>query len=176
MKMQKFISLIAVILLISVSLISCNKETDAPDGMKELSNDNNAYNFYVYTQWIVDEQNTQCAYYSAADRSNVSMSAYAPDTSFNTVGEYYNACIEQYKRDLPEFVLVESNNDAQMFEYNAYKVIYTFTFGGQKFKVMQVMTLHQGLIYMFSYTSSPENYDLHIKDAEAMLAEITFEA
>ena len=47
MKMQKFISLIAVILLISVSLISCNKETDAPDGMKELSNDNNAYNFFL---------------------------------------------------------------------------------------------------------------------------------
>ena len=176
MKNSKIISLLTVIRILSIMMVSCANDSDAPDGMKELSTDKNAYNFYVYTQWIVDEQNTQCAYYSAADRSNVSMAAYVPDESFKTMAEYHNACIEQYKRDLSKFELVESNSDAKMFEYNAYKLIYTFEFGGQQFKVMQVMTLHQGLVYIFSYTSSPDNYDFHIKEAEAMLAEITFEA
>ena len=165
MKNSKIISLLTVILIMSIMMVSCANDSDAPDGMKELSTDKNAYNFYVYTQWIVDEQNTQCAYYSAADRSNVSMAAYVPDESFKTMAEY-----------LSKFELVESNSDAKMFEYNAYKLIYTFEFGGQQFKVMQVMTLHQGLVYIFSYTSSPDNYDFHIKEAEAMLAEITFEA
>lgn len=176
MKSKKIISFIAIFLLVSLTLVSCSKDSDAPDGMKELSTDKNAYNFYVYTQWIVDEQNTQCAYYSAADRSNVSMSAYVPDESFETVEQYYTACVKQYEETLTDFKSLESNNDAKMFEYNAYKLIYTFSFGGQQFKVMQVMTLHQGLIYIFSYTSSPENFDSHLEDAEAMLAEITFDA
>ena len=89
MKSKKIISFIAIFLLVSLTLVSCSKDSDAPDGMKELSTDKNAYNFYVYTQWIVDEQNTQCVYYSAADRSNVSMSAYVPDESFETVEQYY---------------------------------------------------------------------------------------
>ena len=176
MKNQKIISLLTIVLIVSLMMVSCSKDSDAPDGMKELSTDKNAYNFYVYTQWIVDEQNTQCAYYSATDRSNVSMAAYIPDESFKTMEEYYNACVDQYRNDLQEFELVDSNTEAEMYDYNAYKLVYTFKFGGQQFKVMQVMTLHQGLVYIFSYTSSPENYDLHIKEAEAMLAEITFEA
>ena len=176
MKSKKFISFITVILIVALAMVSCSKDSDAPDGMKELSTDKNAYNFYVYTQWIVDEQNTQCAYYSSTDRSNVSMAAYAPDASFKTVEEYYNATVKQYEDSLADFVKVESNSDAKMFEYNAYKLVYTFSFGGQQFKVMQVMTLHQGLIYIFSYSSSPDSFDLHIEDAEAMLKEITFEA
>ena len=176
MKNNKIISLLTVILIVSLTLVSCSNNSEAPDGMKELSTDNNAYNFYVYTQWIVDEQNTQCAYYSAVDRSNVSMSAYVPDESFKTMQEYFDACVEQYKKDLSSYTEIEKSNDAKMFEYNAFKLVYTFEFGGQQFKVMQVMTLHQGIVYVYSYTSSPENYDLHLKDAEAMLAEITFEA
>ncbi len=173
---KKTFSLIAVVLLLVIVLTSCKKESNAPEGMVELSDDSHAYNFYVYTQWVKDENNSQCAYYSTADRSNVSMSAYIPDADHASVADYYNDLKEQYKKDFEDFDVVEEGTDAKIFKYNAYKMVYTFSFGGEQFKVMQVLTLHGGLIYVFTYTSSPENYDKHIEQANKMLAEITFEA
>lgn len=174
MNTRRSISLIAIILIV-LTLASC-QDVSAPEGMKEISTDAHAYNFYVYTQWIVDEQNNQCAYYSTADRSNVSMSAYVPDPSYTTVQEYYEACKAQYAEDFTDFTVVEESTDAKMFEYNAYKIVYTFSFGDEQFKVMQVLTLHHNLIYVYTYTATPENYDKHLESAEAMLAEITFDA
>ncbi len=176
MKNKKILSFIAVLLLLVLTLTSCKEASNAPEGMHELSNDSHAYNFYVYTQWVTDEKNSQCAYYSKGDRSNVSMSAYIPDADHTSVADYYNDLKEQYKKDFADFTIVEEGTDAKMYKYNAYKLVYTFSFGGEQFKVMQVLTLHTGLIYVFTYTSSPENYDSHLDAVNAMLAEITFDA
>ncbi len=176
MKKKKILSILALLLLLMMTLTSCNNDAEVPENMKELSNQSHAYNFYVYKHWTTDEQNNQCAFYSTVDRSNVSMSSYIPDEDHTSVTDFYNDMKEKYTKDLSEFKIVEESSEAKLYKYNAYKIVYTFTFGGEKYKVMHILSLHSNLIYMFTYTSSETGFDSHLTEVEAMLSAITFEA
>ena len=174
MRNSKAIRLLCLFMLTIVLFCSCQQD-DTPEGMKKISGDNVAYNFYVYTQWLVDEGVTNCAYYSATDRSNVTMTSYVPDQTFDTVQQFYQSCIETYKRDFENFEVVEETT-TKMDMFDAYLVTYTFTFGEKTYKVMQAMTLRGNIMYMFTYTSSPELFDSHHKEALDMLGVLKFAA
>ncbi len=175
MRNSKAIRLLCLFMLTLLLLCSCQKDDGAPEGMKKISDDNVAYNFYVYTQWLVDEGVKNCAYYSATDRSNVTMTSYVPDQTFDTVTQFYQSCIETYKRDFNDFQVVEETT-TKMDMFDAYLVTYTFTFGEKTYKVMQAMTLHGSIMYMFTYTSSPELFESHLEEALGMLGALKFAA
>jgi len=174
MKIKRILALICACLTV-LSLVSCNKTEEVPEGMKKISDDSVAYDFFVYTHWLVDDGVTDCAYFSESDRSNVSMSSYFPDASHETVQDFYNATIATYKRDFNNFTIIEEGT-TDMHVFDAYQIVYTFTFGETTYKVYQSMTLRDTVMYMFTYTSSPELYDVHIEEVLKMLAELKFRA
>ena len=161
--------------LIMLSTVSCSNESDVPEGMKKISEDNVAYDFFVYSHWLVDDGVTDCAYYSASDRSNVSMSSYLPDESHVMVEDFYQAVLATYRRDFNNFTLLEEGR-TKMHMFDAYQIEYTFTFGEVTYQVYQAMTLRDTTMYVFTYTSSPEFYESHMKEVAGMLEALRFEA
>lgn len=174
MKLKKLIALILSVLCV-LSLVSCSKDDGVPEGMKKISDDSVAYDFYVYTEWLVDDNVTDCAYFSETDRSNVSMTSYFPSENHVTVQDFYNSTIETYKRDFNDFTLLEEGK-AKMGMFDAYEIVYTFRFGEQIFKVYQTMTLRGSIMYIFTYTSSPDIYESHLGAVKNMLGELKFRA
>lgn len=174
MKFKKILAVISMIALV-LCCTSCGKDSSVPDGMKKISDDTVAYDFFVYEKWLVDDGVTNCAYYSASDRSNVSVTSYTPDAEFITVEDYYNSWIETHRRDLNNFTIVEEGR-VMMHIFDAYQLVYTFTVGETSYKTYQALTLHGSIIYVFTYMSSPELYDSHIEEALGMLAELKFAA
>lgn len=174
MNIKKILALICAC-IVMLSAVSCSNETDVPDGMKRVSDDNVAYDFFVYTNWLVDDGVTNCAYYSASDRSNVSMSSYLPGKTHVMVEDFYQAALATYERDFNNFTLIEEGR-TKMHMFDAYQIVYTFTFGEDTYKVYQAMTLRDTTMYVFTYTSSPELYDSHMEEVLGMLEALRFEA
>ena len=67
MKLKRILALVCACLTV-LMLVSCKKDTTVPDGMKRISDDSVAYDFFVYTHWLVDDNVRDCAYFSASDR------------------------------------------------------------------------------------------------------------
>lgn len=54
----------------------------------------------------------------------------------------------------------------------AKKYVYTATVTGEKYQFMQVVTLKNGYVYIFTYTSTESVFDSHLEDINAILGYI----
>ena len=145
-----------------------------PEGMKLISDNEVAYRFYVPESWVRDINVGQnLAYASDADRSNVSMIAYAPENDAMTVAEYWELCKKEYETALENFTLVSETQD-KMGEREATVYEYTYTLGGVDYCVRQVIVKHSAMIYTMTYTALPEHYETHMEEAVAMQNALTF--
>ena len=143
---------------------------EAPEGMKLVSDNEVAYRFFAPENWIRDEKNGQnVVYFSEEDRSNVSMLGYEPqDYSNYTVEQYWKDFEVQSSAMLDNFKLIKVTDTTLDGGEKPAKVYeYTYTLGGVTYKVRQTICM-VGMIYTFTYTALPENYDAHMEDVLAM--------
>lgn len=172
-----------VLCTVVLCTVSCS-DGNAPEGMQLASDDNVPYCLYVPKSWVVDaDDNIASAYYSATDTSNVTVTSY-PDSM--TVEKYWEMCVADYTASLDGFTVDESKTATKvMGGKEAKQYIYTFTFGGVKYKVAQTITTRDGIIYNFTYTSTDTytdsegktvegKFDAHYAESEAILSEFVF--
>ena len=60
---------------------------------------------------------------------------------------------------------------------NTGKREYTYVYGGKTYHVYQIFCVSSGLIkkgYIFTYTASEDNYNLHLDDINRILTKIEF--
>ncbi|MBR2370717.1 MAG: hypothetical protein IKA82_01725 [Clostridia bacterium] len=180
---KKSILSILLLLVLVLGMASCSN-AEAPDGMQLASEDNVPYCLYVPKSWVVDnDDNFSSAYFSATDTSNVTVTSY-PDSM--TVEKYWETCVADYTASLDDFTVDESKTATKvMGGREAKQYIYTFTFGGVKYKVAQTITTRDGIIYNFTYTSTDTytdsegktvegKFDTHYAEAENILSEFIF--
>lgn len=46
---------------------------------------------------------------------------------------------------------------------------YTASLSDFNYKIMQTVIIRNATVYLFTYTSTPENYDSHLEDVNSML-------
>lgn len=177
MKMKKIIAvLLAISALLSVLVLSgCSVSgVEVPDGMKVVSSENEAFYLFVPISWVSnDSSGTASAYYSDADRSNVSMTCMASDQVMN-IDDYVALCRAELEAVIPNYAPAGEIEDAVLGGRNGKSFDYTASIGDVNYKYRQIVVIYNNLFYIFTYTSTPEGFDLHINEVENIISKIRF--
>lgn len=172
--MKKITKITAVILLAAVlalGLVSCKKD-DTPSGMIRASDDKADFTLYVPESWTV--------YTVAAD-----VGAYASDNDPSSVAmmawnlEFYDTSLEDWwETNASDLGLVFSDveilseEDTAIDGLYAKKYTYTASLSGNSYKLIQAACIKKGTVYVFTYTSVPDNFDGHLDEVESMLSNL----
>ena len=173
--------ILAIFLCITALLSFASCSRNIPKNMTPASSDNEAFNFYVPKSWGLNSSGgTASAFFSASDRSNVSMTCMLEDEGLTDLTEYCTLAFKSYREILPEFdglfaVPGEEGNKGNTLggEPAAY-MTYTTKLDEVTYKYMQLVCMHGGMFYIFTYTSTAELFDSHMEDVEMMLQYISF--
>jgi hypothetical protein len=173
--MKNILTKLILILLLAgmtLSLASCNKNNDeyaAPSGFMTASAESADFYFYVPDDWTVDYTTAAAgAYFSASDPSSVSVMAWDLEYSDTTVDEWWELNQGEIEAVFQNFNL-ESEENTTINSLYAKKYTYTADLGDFSYKIMQAACVKNSTVYLFTYTSLPENYDAHIEEVNQML-------
>ena len=144
----------------------------APEGMKLISTDKRPYRFFVQKNWIMDTRSAlSAAYYSAEDKSNVSLQAHMSTGEAPNLEDFFATTDIKYKNIYGDnYKLISKVDDAKMGEYNAIQFVFSVKSGDAEYILMQTVCAKGEMYYIFTYTSTPELFDTHMGDVEGMLA------
>ena len=149
-----------------------NNEEEAPDGMKNVAGDHDAYYLYVPQSWV-ESNGLVGAYYSAADTSNVTVTAYS-GSEYASSAEYWDG----FKKDIltvsTEFAVVSENEAKVIDGRNAVEHVYTLTVNGVKYKVQQDLVAYSNIMYVITFTSTEDRFDAHAEDVKKIIDEFKF--
>lgn len=184
--MKKVATILAMLLLFAVCFTACGEEEDdAPDGMKRVSNpDIVGYSLYVPTAWISElNSGVVSAYHSQADASSVVMNQWNTE-GITTPEEWWAQYVPVFEKTFTEFVQ-ESDEECYLGGVKAHKYVYTAKMpagdkdaqdenGMVQFRFMQVVTVRQSMVYVFTYTSTADVYESNLTDVQQMLDNFKF--
>lgn len=167
------ISLVLVLLMFAASLASCGNNSDdpyaPPTGMISATDEKADFVLFVPDEWQIDYSTAAAgAYYSASDPSSVSVMAWDLEHTDTTVDEWWETNVDEINVVFDNFVL-ESEENITMSELYGKKYTYTADLGDFNYKITQAACLRNSTVYLFTYTSVPENYDLHAEEVNDML-------
>ncbi len=195
-KTKRIISvfIIVIIILSMFILSSCGEDNWIPAGMKLASTDAVDYTLYVPESWIIDiSTGMVSAYASNTDRSNITMMAFnLENENVNlNVDEYWEKHEEELKSTFPDFsydiekapgetsenqeeTSAEQNETAEPIKITldgiaANKYTYSLTVTGVKYNFIQVIAIRAAIVYIFTYTAIPEQFDKHAEDINSIL-------
>ena len=166
------ISLLVVLLMIAAALASCGNSDDPyapPAGMISATDEKADFCLYVPDEWQIDYSTAAAgAYYSAADPSSVSVMAWDLEFTDTTIDEWWTTNLEEVDVVFDN-ISVESEENITMSEVYGKKYVYTASLGDFNYKIMQAACIKGSSVYLFTYTSVLDNYDLHTEEVAAML-------
>ncbi|MBR5460444.1 MAG: hypothetical protein IKV53_06210 [Clostridia bacterium] len=167
---------IAVILVFSVS--SCKKEkSDTPDGMFYEENTAVDYKLYLPEGWIIDRNDGMVsAHVSEEDKTNVSVTAFELPREFTTLTEYLDGEYKtRFQQNFTSMEIVEDFTETELDGNDARRIVFKAEVGGVGYQFMQILTLHRdGCIYILTYTSTPDYFDVHKESIDKIVQEFTF--
>ena len=166
------IALVIVLLTFAAALASCGNSNDPyapPTGMVSATDEKADFCLYVPDEWQIDYSTAAAgAYCSASDPSSVSVMAWDLDYTDTTVDDWWAANVDEVNVVFDNFTL-ESEENITMSEVYGKKYTYTASLGNFNYKIMQAACIKGSSVYLFTYTSVPENYDLHTEEVAQML-------
>lgn len=170
--MKKIISAILVLSMM-LSFVACAGDDETPDGMKNVAGENDAYCLYVPQSWVTNNNGVVGAYYSAIDRSNISVTAYSGE-EFTSSEEYWNS----FKADIDDiasaFEVVKENEPKVLGGRNAIQHTYKMTVSGVKYQVRQILVAYSNIMYVVTYTAAEDRFDAHADDIQRIIDEFKF--
>ena len=175
MKKKTALSLAILTLIPLLLLTACGSSgVDVPDGMKLVSSDAEAFYLFVPGTWVPnDSTGIASAYYSDKDRSNVSLTCMVP-TDVTTLDGYVEKCRAELAAAIPNYAPVGEVTDAVLGERNGKSFEYTSSIADVNYKYRQIVVIYKNMFYIFTYTSTPEGYDLHADEVEQIIAKVKF--
>ena len=134
------------------------------------------YNFFVPDSWKVETSTgVATAKYSDSILVNVSLMAATLENKSQSADEYFNEYTEKFASVYEDFN-IESRDETLLDSHAAKKFVYTGKVTGVEAKYMQVVCIKSGIVYIFTYTASPDKYDKYLPDAEKMLENFSFKS
>ena len=167
------LALVIVLLMCAAALASCGANSNdpyaPPTGMVSATDEKADFCLFVPDEWQIDYSTAAAgAYYSAADPSSVSVMAWDLEYTDTTLDEWWATNVDEVNVVFDNFNL-ESEENITMSDVYGKKYTYTASLGNFNYKIMQAACIKGSSVYLFTYTSLPENYDLHLEDVSSML-------
>lgn len=168
------LSLCAVIFL---SACSGNADVSAPNGMKLLSNDIVDYYLYIPESWEGDMSTGMVSAYSTYDNSNISMMAFALGDKYDystTVAQFVEKNKEDLENTYADIEYITEPSNVELDGYAAIKMVYTATVTGTSYQFMQLCTVANATVYVFTYTALPDVFENHTDEVQSMIDNFSF--
>lgn len=163
--MKKVSLILAVILLSLTALTSCSEASDVnvPNGMQLCTNDVINYNLFVPAEWTPSiSTGAVGAYCSAEDPTNVSVMAWNVDSAM-TLDLWWEQYCSDFDMVFDEMTLISSEN-ATLGDVAAKKYTYTAKLGEYEYYYAQYACIHWSMVYVLTFTSTPELYEEHTEE------------
>lgn len=171
-KIIQTICLVVALLTFAASLSACGNGDDPyapPTGMISATDEKADFCLFVPDEWQIDYSTAAAgAYCSASDPSSVSVMAWELEYTDTTLDEWWETNVSEINVVFDNFAL-ESEENITMSDVYGKKYTYTASLGEFNYKIMQAACLKGSTVYLFTYTSVPENFDLHTDEVSDML-------
>lgn len=146
-----------------------------PAGMKIASSDDLEYRLYVPENWVCNPESRKAeAYYPESGKTNVTVTSFSPDSSSQTLEEYYKLCIESYEKSIRGFEIIGETDDITVASKAAKSVEFRAEYDGVEYRIRQVILLRNEMFYTITYTAISDNYELHTGDFEQIISAFRF--
>lgn len=152
-----------------------DQKTDekTPSGMKIASGDNVEYVLYVPMSWICNSASgANSAYVNESGKPNFSVTSYSPDVEM-TASEYFEFAEKSYTANLAGYTRV-SESDTKVHGIDAKSYVYTVTYGGVEYKIMQTITIYGGTVYSLTYTAPADAFEAHLGEVNTIISRFIF--
>lgn len=171
MKFKKILVLLLALMTV-ISLVSCGKKSEAPDGMKNAAREEDSYYLYVPESWMTNKGDIVGAYYSSYDKSNVTVMPYGGD--FTSSEEYWEDFKKRCTEEFAEFEVITENAPKIVSKRNALQYTYKLKIDGVTYQCQQTVMTYGNLLYVITYTATAEKYEAHIEEINSILSAFTF--
>jgi hypothetical protein len=174
--MKRILCAIALLLALT-SLAACSPEVpDVPEGMIEISNDKVDYHLYVPDKWTAETSTgVITAKYSDSIMVNVSMMAATATPETADIESYWNQYTDNFSATIEDFELIKKNEAVLLDGHEAARYVYKGTVAGSvEAQYQQIICIKDGVIYIFTYTASPDKYEEYLPDVADMLKNFKF--
>ena len=176
---MKRISVLLLTLVAILCFVSCSTQgagvvdESAPSGMKLASGQGAYFKMYVPQDWVIDASTaTPCAYVSELDRTNISAIRVA--TAAADAAAYWQEYADEFSKSFTNYTIVTDGENATLSGNDAKKYVYTLDMYGQTYKYQMVVCAYGSRIYVFTYTSTEEFYELHELEVEYIVGYFGF--
>lgn len=178
--MKKLILTVMALMLV-ITMTACSKKDsgDMPEGMALLDNDALEYLFYYPEEWHADRNDGMVsAYVSDKDRSNVSVTTFAASADVTSVDGYLSMGDTTYfanmKETFDDLEMISDGEETSLGGVPAKQYVFTATVAGETYKFRQIIAYRYGYIYMVTYTSTVEGFDEHTDEVNKIVKEFKF--
>ena len=171
---RKLSMIIAVVMLAAVALTACQKrDTTVPDGMRRIESETIGVDLIVPEEWT-DSMSTGAvgAYCSNNDSTNVTVMAWNVDAS-TTLDSWWELYEDEFNLVFDDFKL-ENTETTTLGGVAANKYTYTAKLGENEFKYVQCACLHWGMVYVLTFTTTPDKYETHAEEFSDMISNFAF--
>ena len=179
MKLKKMIALLMAFVLCT-ALTACASETEdgvtVPTGMQAILSEAEDYYLIVPADWLTDTTvGLTSAYAEDLARSSVTVCANELTYEISTIEDYWASYAEQFAATFTNFTMLDDvPGDVTIGGEAGKKYRYTATVGDVDYQWMQVLFIHNGTLYMLTYTSTPDGYEDLLDDVSDIISAFTF--
>ncbi len=170
--MKKIISFV-ILAALCLSITSCSKDASVPEGMQDASGDGVAYSLYIPTSWS-RTTDVDGGFYSQNDKSSITVTSYYPDADTISIEAFWNKCKEGYSETYKNFQIVEEAKELILGGKKAFSFVFSGELAGRNLKYRQIIAAHGDKFYTLTYTSTPENFDLHEAELQSVIDNFKF--
>ena len=168
--------LILTVLTLVLCTASCAKDDGVPDGMINVATQRaqTYFDLFVPETWTSQtDSGISGARVSGTDGSNVTATLYFPGSVITAEGYWTEFCLPAYQNGvLKDFALVEDScKDTTLGGKNAKQYVFVYVMDGVAYESMQIITVHGGMVYIFTYTAEEANYAANLEDVEWVRSE-----
>lgn len=148
--------------------------TPVPTGMAIVSNADVEFDFYVPVTWKVEYKQEIFSAYLESDRANVSVIPYVPDRAMSVI-DFFELCRAEMIKTAGEdgFTLL-SQKEITLGGRAAMSYEYTYRVGEKTYQYRQVIAAYKSMMYSMTYTATPESFESHLADVDAMIGAFVF--
>ena len=166
--------------LLALSLVlcaaSCKKDDGIPEGMKNVATERaqTYFDLFVPETWMAQtDSGISGARVSQTDSANVTATLYFPGTVMTAESYWTEFCLPEYQNGvLKDFSIVaDACKDTTLGGKNAKQYVFVYTVGETVYESMQIITVHDNMVFTLTYTAESANYATHLETVESIRAE-----
>ena len=175
MKLKQIVVLLLVTLL-CVGFAACSKD-GAPKGTINVAVDDAKFYLYVPDNWVsLAGGGISGATTPGREGANVQVVTYLAGQDYGTAANYWDTeCAPVYAATFTDFTLDEALcGDTALGGVNARNYVYTATLGGETYRFRQVIALYHNMVYILTFTASPDVYEIYAEDVDAICGNFVF--